>query len=68
MAVTDEEFAKQLWELDWSLINEINEDSVLWEVADEAVRESYRNQVKFIRESDWFQAEMDQSYWEGRDD
>lgn len=58
MSVTDEEFAEQLWTHDWykidnSLLGEV-EDDITWLEVDEEVRESYREQVQFIKFSQWY--------------
>jgi hypothetical protein len=70
MTVYDEEFSKQLWEYDWNQLEDIGGYvyHVKWEETDLAVRESYLNVVRFIRNSEWLSQETNDAYNTGYND
>lgn len=69
MAVTDEEFARQLWDHVWSKTGlEFGDDDVQWKDVSANVRQSYLDDIQFIRESEWFKNLQLDKYLRGYDD
>lgn len=49
--ISDEEFARQMWEADWNDVGTTFKPE--WNKIDEDVRQDYRDTVQFILESEW---------------